>query len=82
MLSIFWKAPGRISAVLAGVVQTNPIAYRIAQGGFAPEPWLILRPGLELEARGCKLLHSGIEILDFEVDDDAVSVRRMVDSVQ
>lgn len=78
---MFWKAPRRIPAVLACMKEADPIARRIAQVHFTPKPRLILRPRLELKTCARELLHCGVKIFELEVDDDAVSVRHMGNSV-
>jgi hypothetical protein len=75
VLTIVVKAPRRIPAVLARVKEADPIARRITQVGFTPKPWLILGSGLELKAGNRQLLNFGVNVLELEIDNDAIRVR-------
>lgn len=65
------KPPGGIAAVDARMIEADAIARRIAQVGFAPQPWLISGSGLELQTRAHQLLQGGVQIIELEVHHDA-----------
>src|SRR5262249_39807341 len=66
-LRLLAQAPGGIVAVAARVKEADAIAGGIAQVGLAPQPRLVPRPRLELDALGAELPHLRIEVLELEV---------------
>lgn len=74
-LTNLWKAPGRIAAVDARVIEADSITRRIAQVRFPPQPWLISGSGLEPDTRAHQLLHGRVQIMELEVHDDSARRR-------
>src|SRR5689334_703112 len=62
------EAPWRIEPVLAGPIQADGVAVRVAQPRLAPQPRLVGGPRLERDAVAGEALADRVEGLAFQVD--------------
>lgn len=79
LVGLFSHPPGRIRPVLSAIKQDQPIAIRILEPGFSPQPAFV---GWELIKHNSffnQFAHVFIQILTLKINDDSFSGRRILD---